>query len=88
MGNGYVTQDIQGRVPGTQIYYSIQGNILRPGEVVPNAVKAFLNTNGALTDRVLERAIAVRARVAVLPCCHHLADAAGNGAPDQTLRQD
>jgi hypothetical protein len=25
---------------------------------------------GALTDRVLERAAAVRARVAVLPCCH------------------
>jgi uncharacterized Ntn-hydrolase superfamily protein len=51
--NGYVTQDIQGRVPGTQIYYSIQGNILRPGEVVPNAVKAFLETKGALTDRVM-----------------------------------
>jgi uncharacterized Ntn-hydrolase superfamily protein len=51
--NGYVTQDIQGRVPGTQIYYSIQGNILRPGEVVPNAVKAFLSTNGAITDRVM-----------------------------------
>jgi hypothetical protein len=51
--NGYVSQDIQGRVPGTQIYYSIQGNILRPGEVVPNAVKAFLATNGALTDRVM-----------------------------------
>jgi uncharacterized Ntn-hydrolase superfamily protein len=51
--NGYVTQDIQGRVPGTQIYYSIQGNILRPGEVVPRAVKAFLETNGALTDRVM-----------------------------------
>jgi uncharacterized Ntn-hydrolase superfamily protein len=51
--NGYVTQDIQGQVPGTQIYYSIQGNILRPGEVVPNAVKAFLSTNGALTDRVM-----------------------------------
>jgi uncharacterized Ntn-hydrolase superfamily protein len=51
--NGYVTQDIQGRVPGTQIYYSIQGNILRPGEVVPAAVKAFVNTNGALTDRVM-----------------------------------
>src|SRR6188768_4438145 len=44
--NGYVSQDIQGRVPGTDIYYSIQGNILRPGEVVPNAVKAFLHTNG------------------------------------------
>jgi hypothetical protein len=51
--NGYVSQDIQGQVPGTQIYYSIQGNILRPGEVVPNAVKAFLYTNGALTDRVM-----------------------------------
>jgi len=51
--NGYVAQDIQGRVPGTQIYYSIQGNILRPGEVVPNAVKAFLATTGALTDRVM-----------------------------------
>lgn len=51
--NGYVTQDIQGRVPGTQIFYSIQGNILRPGEVVPAAVKAFLATNGALTDRVM-----------------------------------
>lgn len=51
--NGYVSQDIQGQVPGTQIYYSIQGNILRPGEVVPNAVKAFLHTNGAITDRVM-----------------------------------
>lgn len=51
--NGYVSQDIQGRVPGTQIYYSIQGNILRPGEVVPNAVRAFLATAGALTDRVM-----------------------------------
>jgi hypothetical protein len=51
--NGYVSQDIQGRVPGTDIYYSIQGNILRAGEVVPNAVKAFLGTTGALTDRVM-----------------------------------
>lgn len=51
--NGYVSQDIQGRVPGTQIYYSIQGNILRPGDVVPNAVKAFVHTTGSLTDRVM-----------------------------------
>src|SRR4029450_276969 len=51
--NGYVSQDIQGRVPGTDIYYSIQGNILRPGEVVPNAVKAFLANKGAITDRVM-----------------------------------
>ncbi|MEP6493865.1 MAG: DUF1028 domain-containing protein [bacterium] len=51
--NGYVSQDIQGRVPGTQIFYSIQGNILRPGEVVPNAVKAFLGASGTITDRVM-----------------------------------
>jgi hypothetical protein len=51
--NGYVAQDIQGQVPGTEIFYSIQGNILRPGEVVPNAVKAFLDTTGAITDRVM-----------------------------------
>ena len=37
-----MSQDIQGQVPGTEIFYSIQGNILRPGQVVPNAVQAFL----------------------------------------------
>ncbi len=51
--NGYVSQDVQGQVPGTQIFYSIQGNILRPGLVVPNAVQAFINTKGSLTDRVM-----------------------------------
>lgn len=53
LSNGYVSQDIQGRVPGTQIYYSIQGNILRPGDVMPNAERAFLHTTGSLTDRVM-----------------------------------
>ena len=53
LGNGYVAQDIQGQVPGTDIFYSIQGNILRPGQVVPNAVQAFVGTTGALTDRVM-----------------------------------
>jgi hypothetical protein len=51
--NGYVSQDVQGQVPGTDIFYSIQGNILRPGLVVPNAVQAFVHTSGALTDRVM-----------------------------------
>jgi hypothetical protein len=51
--NGYVSQDMQGQVPGTEIFYSIQGNILRPGQVVPNAVQAFIKTSGALTDRVM-----------------------------------
>jgi hypothetical protein len=53
LGNGYVSQDVQGQVPGTEIFYSIQGNILRPGYVVPNAVQAFIKTEGALTDRVM-----------------------------------
>jgi Family of unknown function (DUF1028) len=51
--NGFVSQDLQGQVPGTEVFYSIQGNILRPGLVVPNAVQAFINTNGAITDRVM-----------------------------------
>ena len=51
--NGYVSQDMQGQVPGTEIFYSIQGNILRPGEAVPSAVKAFIATRGAITDRVI-----------------------------------
>jgi hypothetical protein len=53
LGNGYVSQDIQGQVPGTEVFFSIQGNILRPGQVVPNAVQAFLKTTGAITDRVM-----------------------------------
>ncbi len=51
--NGYVSQDIQGQVPGTEIFYSIQGNILRPGQVMPNAVQAFIRTTGSITDRVM-----------------------------------
>src|SRR3954453_4770320 len=53
LGNGYVSQDIRGQVPGTEIFYSIQGNILRPGTVVPNAVQAFVHATGAITDRVM-----------------------------------
>jgi Raf kinase inhibitor-like YbhB/YbcL family protein len=51
--NGYVSQDVQGQVPGTEIFYSIQGNILRPGNVVPNAVQAFIKTQGTVADRVM-----------------------------------
>jgi hypothetical protein len=51
--NGFVTQDLHGQVPGTEIFYSIQGNILRSAAVVPNAVKAFLAAKGGITDRVM-----------------------------------
>jgi hypothetical protein len=53
LSNGYVSQDMHGQVPGTGIFYSIQGNILRPGFVVPNAVQAFVHASGAITDRVM-----------------------------------
>ena len=51
--NGFVTQDLHGQVPGSEIFYSIQGNILRTGAVVPNAVQAFLAATGGVTDRVM-----------------------------------
>jgi uncharacterized Ntn-hydrolase superfamily protein len=43
----------QGQVPGTAIWYSIQGNILKSDEVVHAAVAAFSGAKGALTDRVM-----------------------------------
>jgi hypothetical protein len=41
-------------------------------EILPADVVVSSHACGALTDRVLDRAIAARARVAVLPCCHDL----------------
>ena len=51
--NGAVSLDRQGQVPGTQIFYSIQGNILTNEEVVTAAVDAFSKATGALSDRVM-----------------------------------
>ena len=48
---------------------------LRPDDLVVSS-----HACGALTDVVLDRAVAARARVAVLPCCHHFGD--GNRSPD------
>jgi uncharacterized Ntn-hydrolase superfamily protein len=53
LSNGFVTQDLHGQAPGTQMFYSIQGNILRSGSVIPNAVNAFLAAKGGVTDRVM-----------------------------------
>lgn len=43
---------------------------LQPGDLVVS-----VHACGALTDLVLERAVAAAARVAVLPCCHQLQSA-------------
>jgi uncharacterized Ntn-hydrolase superfamily protein len=51
--NGKQSLDRQGRVEGTDVYFSIQGNILLGDDVVEEAVTAFKRTKGALADRVM-----------------------------------
>jgi len=51
--NRAASLDVQGQVPGTDIFYSIQGNILASNAVVQNAVRALESTAGSLTDRVM-----------------------------------
>ena len=41
-------------------------------EILPGDVVVSSHACGALTDKVLSRAVAASARVAVLPCCHDL----------------
>ena len=43
----------QEQVPGTGIYFSIQGNILAGDEVVTAAMQAFVDARGTLADRVM-----------------------------------
>lgn len=56
---------LAGRVAFAQ--QSMDSVELRPDDLVVSS-----HACGALTDLVLDRAAASRARVAVLPCCHHL----------------
>ena len=51
--NGKQSLDRQSRVDGTEVYFSIQGNILAGDEVVEEAVKAFKQATGSLSDRVM-----------------------------------
>ena len=48
-------------------------------EILPTDVVVSSHACGALTDLVLDRAAAARARVAVLPCCHDLAKGDAGG---------
>jgi uncharacterized Ntn-hydrolase superfamily protein len=52
-GNGKQSLDRQGRVEGTEVYFSIQGNILAADDVVEDAVRAFESARGSLADRVM-----------------------------------
>ncbi len=51
--NGKQSLDRQGRVEGTDVYFSIQGNILAGDDVIEEAVKAFKLARGSLSDRVM-----------------------------------
>ena len=51
--NGEFSLHEQGRLDDEPIFYSIQGNILTSEAVVHDAVKAFAETDGSLTDRVM-----------------------------------
>ena len=48
-------------------------------EILETDVVVSSHACGGLTDRVLHRAVAARARVAVLPCCHDLATGDAGG---------
>jgi uncharacterized Ntn-hydrolase superfamily protein len=52
----------QGRVEGTGIHYSVQGNILASEAVVLDAVRALGETRGTLADRVMAAMEAADAR--------------------------
>ena len=47
-------------------------------EILDTDIVVSCHACGAITDRVLDRAVGARARVAVLPCCHDL-DAGDDG---------
>ena len=75
---------LSGRV--TFVVSELDGVDIGPTDVVMSS-----HACGALTDRVLARAVAARARVAVLPCCHDLASGdagALSGWVDGTLAID
>jgi len=51
--NGAASASVQGQVPGTQIFYSVQGNILASDFVVTNAAEALEDEDGDILDRVM-----------------------------------
>jgi uncharacterized Ntn-hydrolase superfamily protein len=52
-GNSPASLSVQDSVPGTEIVFSIQGNILASDAVVHEAVTAFKMESGSITDRVM-----------------------------------
>lgn len=51
---------------------SFESREMEQVQLAPDDLVVSVHACGELTDRVLDRAMAARARVAVLPCCHNL----------------
>lgn len=51
--NGAASVSVQGSIPGEEIHFSIQGNILASDQVVYEAVRRFMSAEGTLADRVM-----------------------------------
>jgi hypothetical protein len=58
---------------------TFDASALEDVEILQTDVVVSSHACGALTDRVLHRAVAAQARVAVLPCCHDLASGDAGG---------
>jgi hypothetical protein len=52
---------------------TLESRVIREVDVFPGDLVVSAHACGALTDEVLSRALAARARVVVLPCCHEKA---------------
>jgi uncharacterized Ntn-hydrolase superfamily protein len=52
-GNSAASLSVQGQVPGTEIYYSVQGNILASDAVVRNSARALEDADGDIVDKVM-----------------------------------
>ena len=51
--NGVASLSYQGQAPGTQIFYSVQGNTLASDEVVYSAAEALEQAEGNMLDKVM-----------------------------------
>ena len=50
--NSFEAKAVTGQVPGTEIFYAVQGNTIKYGAIA-KAAQAFVTAKGALTDRVM-----------------------------------
>ncbi len=67
---------------------AIERRAIAEVELAPGDVVVSVHACGSLTDDVLDAALAVRARVAVLPCCHEATPSALAGWLDAPLAVD